>query len=108
MPERVDFRDADVQRLVAALEAELEALYGRPDQEQPPLDSFDDGVFVVIRDEERSRPPVVSCGGLRERAPGVGEVKRMYTVPAARGQGHAAAMLEALVAFASGTRASSG
>ena len=37
---------------------------------------------------------------LREREPGVGEIKRMYTLPAARGRGHASQILEALVASA--------
>jgi putative acetyltransferase len=97
LPERADFRSEEAQQLVTALEAELLGLYGRPDQERPPLDAFDDGVFVVVRDGDDS---VVACGGLRERAPGIGEVKRMYTEPAARGQGHGRAVLDALVAYA--------
>jgi GNAT superfamily N-acetyltransferase len=97
-PQRADFRDPDVQRLVVALEAELLALYGRPDQEPPPADAFDGGVFVVVREGGTA----VACGGLRitDGEPGVGEIKRMFTVPAARGRGHARAVLEALVAFA--------
>ncbi len=97
MSERADFRDADVQRLIAALDAELEALYGRPDQDQPEPGAFDDGVFVVIRDENGA---LMSCGGLKPFSPGVGEIKRMYTLPEARGRGLARAVLDALVAFA--------
>jgi GNAT superfamily N-acetyltransferase len=97
LPERADFRDADVQRLIAALDAELEELYGRPDQDQPEPAAFDGGVFVVVRDENGA---VVSCGGLKPHAPGVGELKRMYTVPSARGHGLARDVLDALVAFA--------
>jgi GNAT superfamily N-acetyltransferase len=97
LPERADFRDPEVQRLVAALEDELQALYGRPDQEPPELHAFDDGLVVVVRDDLGA---AVACGALREVEPGVGELKRMYTVPAARGRGHGAAVLGALVAFA--------
>jgi putative acetyltransferase len=98
--ERADFRDADVQRLIAALDAELEALYDRPDQDQPAPDAFDDGVFGVVRDENDPARPPLSCGGLKPLEPGVGEIKRMYTVPAARGRGLAREVLDALVAFA--------
>jgi len=94
LPERVDFRALEVQELIAALEAELRALYGRPDQDAPPLDAFDAGAFVVIRDEAGR---AVACGGLRELEPGVGEIKRMYTVPDARGLGHGRAILDALL-----------
>jgi len=97
LPERVSFRDADVQRLIAALNAELEALYGRPDQDQPASHAFDDGVFVVVRDKDGAP---LSCGGLKPHAPGVGEIKRMYTVPEARRRGLAREVLDALVAFA--------
>jgi GNAT superfamily N-acetyltransferase len=100
LPERVDFRSDEAQQLVTALEAELFGLYERPDQERPRLDAFDDGVFVVVRDENDPARPAVACGGLRERSPGVGEVKRMYTEPAARGQGHGRAILEAVVDYA--------
>jgi putative acetyltransferase len=97
LPERADFRDADVQRLIAALDAELEALYDRPDQEKPAADAFDGAVFVVVRDGDGAP---LSCGGLKPHEPGVGEIKRMYTVPEARGRGLAREVLDALVAFA--------
>jgi GNAT superfamily N-acetyltransferase len=38
----------------------------------------------------------VACGGLRTLAPGVGEIKRLYVVPAARRRGHARRLLGAL------------
>jgi putative acetyltransferase len=97
LPERVDFREPEVQELVGALEAELHALYGRPDQDAPADDAFDDGVFVVLRGPDGA---ALACGGLRVAAPGVGEIKRMFTVPSARGRGHAATVLASLVDFA--------
>jgi putative acetyltransferase len=100
LPERVDFRCDEAQQLVTALEAELFGLYERPDQERPELDAFDDGVFVIVRDDSDPARPAVACGGLRERRPGVGEIKRMFTLPAARGQGHGRAVLDTLVADA--------
>lgn len=50
------------------------------------------GAFLVLF--ESGRP--VAGGGLKRLAPGVGEIKRMYVVPEARGRGHARRLLEAL------------
>lgn len=43
----------------------------------------------------------LSCGAVKEIAPGTMEVKRMYTVPDARGKGLAAAVLAELEKWAS-------
>ncbi|MFL5894937.1 MAG: GNAT family N-acetyltransferase [Thermoleophilaceae bacterium] len=50
------------------------------------------GVFIVMRENGRA----VACGGLRTLGEGVGEVKRMYVVPNARGRGIGKRMLAAL------------
>ena len=50
------------------------------------------GAFLLL--EEDGEP--VACGGLRTLATGLGEIKRMYVVPAARRRGHAQRMLGAL------------
>jgi len=50
------------------------------------------GAFLLV--EEDGVP--VACGGLRTLGPGLGEVKRMYVVPAARRRGHARRLLAAL------------
>lgn len=42
----------------------------------------------------------VSCGAIKEITPGCMEVKRMYTIPAARGKGMAAAVLAELERWA--------
>jgi GNAT superfamily N-acetyltransferase len=51
------------------------------------------GAFLVGFDEA-GMP--VACGGVRRHDDGVGEIKRMYVVPEARGQGHSRALLGAL------------
>jgi GNAT superfamily N-acetyltransferase len=63
----------------------------RPEEMVPP-----DGVFVLVVDGGR----VVAGGGVRRLEPGVGEIKRMFVVPDARGQGHARRLLEGLEAAA--------
>jgi len=83
--------------LLAAMVAELEALYGRlvlantpsatPAEMSPP-----DGVFLVLYVDGRA----VACGGLKRLAEGCAEIKRMYVVPEARGRGHARRILLAL------------
>jgi len=50
------------------------------------------GAFLLLF--EGSEP--VACGGLRTLGPGLGEIKRMYVVPAARRRGHARRLLGAL------------
>jgi len=59
----------------------------RPEEMVPP-----EGVFVLVVDGGR----VVAGGGVRRLGPGVGEIKRMFVVPDARGQGHARRLLEGL------------
>jgi GNAT superfamily N-acetyltransferase len=52
------------------------------------------GAFLLLCEDGEP----VACGGLRtlDAATGLGEVKRMYVVPAARRQGHARRLLDAL------------
>jgi GNAT superfamily N-acetyltransferase len=59
----------------------------RPEEMVPPR-----GVFVLVVDDGR----VVAGGGVRRLADGVGEIKRMFVVEEARGQGHARRLLEGL------------
>lgn len=80
--------------LVADLQADLAVRYGGPDPVGTPADDFwpPRGVFLVA---ELDGVPV-GCGGLKELDTGVGELKRMYVVPAARGRGVSRALLRAL------------
>ena len=85
-------------RLVAAMVAEMEALYELPEGPglgltAPPADfSPPGGAFVVIY--ANGRP--VAGGGVKRDEDGVAEIKHMYVAPAARGQGLGRRLLEAL------------
>jgi drug/metabolite transporter (DMT)-like permease/GNAT superfamily N-acetyltransferase len=50
------------------------------------------GAFIVMYDDGQP----IGCGGIRALGDGVGEVKRMYVVPEARGSGKGARLLGAL------------
>jgi putative acetyltransferase len=82
-------------RLTAAREAELRGRYGDGDatHAEPAQFLAPYGLFLVARVDGVD----VGCGGWRTLEPGVGEVKRMYVEPAARGQGLARSLLRALV-----------
>ena len=76
--------DTIARSLLAAVEAE----FGRPVGEHPsavtPAElSPPGGTFVALLAGEEP----VAGGGVRRLAPDVGEVKRMYVVPALRGRG---------------------
>jgi putative acetyltransferase len=81
------FDSADVQALVTAQQAEMLELYEGEADIGPTREAAmfvePDGVFLVVRQGGRA----VACGGIcrfdAERA----ELKRMYVLPEARGQG---------------------
>ena len=89
----------DAAAIIDAMTAEVSALYGgdmsgpgtpsaTPQDFAPPA-----GRFVVLYDGD-GRP--VAGGGVKTLAPGLGEIKRMYVVPEARGRGVARELLVAL------------
>ncbi|HEY3112346.1 MAG TPA: GNAT family N-acetyltransferase [Gemmatimonadaceae bacterium] len=95
--------------LIAALNVELSALYPEPGANHFRLDPDEvapgNGIFVIARWHRRP----VGCGALRcireaaltrELGPRVGELKRMYVAPDARGQGIGRALLDRLEAEA--------
>jgi GNAT superfamily N-acetyltransferase len=90
-----DLLSAEAQRLIAALNAELAALYPEPGANHFRLDPDEvapgRGVFLVARRDAVA----VGCGAIR-RVGDDAELKRMYVVPAARGRGVARAILWAL------------
>ncbi|SNY06255.1 GNAT family N-acetyltransferase [Paractinoplanes atraurantiacus] len=86
--------------LRAAQRAELDQRYGSDDHEPgPPPSAADIDVFMVALDDEGR---ALGCGALRRLDDGSAEVKRMYVVPASRGNGTATALLRALEEAARG------
>ena len=85
--------DPDVQRLADAQQAELRARYDGGAEPGTPPSAADLALVLVARDHEGT---AIGCGALRRIADGVGELKRMYVVPSARGQGVARLLLAAL------------
>ena len=88
----------DARLLIARLSAELGALYNddgsgafSPDDILVP-----GGAFVVARVDGEP----VGCGALRPLSPGIGEIKRMFVEPRARGCGIARMILRELEAIA--------
>jgi GNAT superfamily N-acetyltransferase len=88
-----EWDDPDVQGLAEAQQAELRARYDGGSEPGTPPSAADLAVVLVARDDDGT---AIGCGALRGIADGVGELKRMYVVPAARGRGVARALLAAL------------
>ena len=86
------------QKLVRAMEAEIEATYADDDGSihsvgaSPEAMTPPDGDFLVIYDGERP----VACGGLKRLDERTCEIKRMYVLPALRGKGLSGLLLDAL------------
>ena len=83
--------------LLEAMVSELVPLYGRIDVPGAPSATPQDfsppgGAFLVL--EDGGRP--VACGGVKRLDDETCEIKRMYVVPEARGQGVASVLLRAL------------
>ncbi len=90
--------------LVAAMEAELLVVYAgvivTPLAQTPSATPADfsppGGVYLAVFADGTP----VAGGGIKALEPGLGEIKRMYVVPEARGQGHARRLLGGLEAAA--------
>jgi len=91
----VDYGHPDAMRLREEQRAELAERYGTPDSEPggPPA-AHEMQVFVLARDAATGEP--LGCGGLRALGDSVGEIKRMFVVPAQRRNGVAGQVLQAL------------
>jgi putative acetyltransferase len=82
----------DVRALIAALNETLLALTPPEYCSHLTVEQMADGdtTVFVARDDGQA----VACGALRRHGDGIGEVKRMYTIPAAQGQGIGGSILE--------------
>jgi len=94
------FDSADARRLIAALDAELGALYP-PEQRFGPNFKAEQieggrGTFLIARHDGRA----VGCGAIRLIDETTAEVKRMYSEPTRRGTGVGRGVLESLEAAA--------
>jgi ribosomal protein S18 acetylase RimI-like enzyme len=81
------FDSADVQALVLAQQEEMRGLYAGEADIGPTREAAmfvePDGVFLVVRREEQA----VGCGGICRFDGTRAELKRMYVLPEARGEG---------------------
>jgi GNAT superfamily N-acetyltransferase len=90
---RTDATHEDFCRLVAALDADLAI-----------RDGAEHGFYAQYNKTDRIRHVVLAyqgdeaagCGAVKEYAPGIMEVKRMYVPPAKRGMGIASGVLQEL------------
>jgi len=93
---RAGLDDPDASMLITALNAELSAQYPEEGANHFRLEPSDvapgRGVFLVAREASTA----IACGAIRMVDPGTAEIKRMYTVPGARGRGIAALILQQL------------
>ena len=98
---RIPAESADALALVDAMWREIQAAYpempGATAPSATPADfSPPGGGYVALYDDGRA----VAGGGVKRLEDGVGEIKRMYVVPDARGQGLARRLLAELEAAA--------
>jgi putative acetyltransferase len=92
----------DVLPLIAALDAQMTALYPPESNHLLDIAALSDPAvtFLVVRDGEA----VVGCGALLRDPRGWGEVKRMYVRPDRRGRGIGSQVLAELEAIARDAR----
>jgi len=87
---------ADGSRLIAALNAELTAMFPEAGANHFSISEAQvapgDGMFVVAYLDDL----VVGCGAVRRIDDGTAELKRMYVDPSVRGRGIGRALVEAL------------
>jgi len=85
--------DGDFVNLVEQLDSYLAELDGEEHTFYNSLNKIDKIKHVIVAYEDNNP---VACGAIREFSPVAMEVKRMYTIPAHRGKGIAAKVLNEL------------
>ncbi|MEW6193825.1 MAG: GNAT family N-acetyltransferase [Bacteroidota bacterium] len=87
---RTDSGNRDFIELVKYLDTDLAVRDGEDHQFYAQYNKIDKIKYTVVA-YENDKP--VSCGAIKEYAPGIMEVKRMYTLPECRGKGIATKIL---------------
>jgi GNAT superfamily N-acetyltransferase len=95
---RTDSRDPDFIALVKHLDVYLAEMDGDAHSFYAQFNTVDAIKHVVVAYDD-GRP--VGCGAIKEYAPDMTEVKRMYTAPECRGKGVASRILTELETWAS-------
>lgn len=95
---RTDTENTDFRLLVEALDRELSMHNGENHDFYAAFNTLNGIRHVVI---VYCNDILSGCGAIREYAPGIMEVKRMYVPPALRGKGMASAILKELEKWAS-------
>ena len=94
---RTDSNHPHFIELVKQLDAFLADKNGEDHSFYDQYNKIDNIKYAVVVYEDATP---VACGAIKEYAPGVMEVKRMYTIPEARGKGIAAEVLRELEVWA--------
>lgn len=99
MPTLLDLSPTDSRAadLMTAQQRELRALYRDTDARTEPFDPATlagEGSALLALEEAGA---LLACGALKRLGPGTAEIKRMYTVPEARGRGLGRQILEGLI-----------
>lgn len=94
----------DIRALIAQLNAALLALSPPEHCHHLTVEQMADASTTVF--VARENGAAIACGALKRHANGVGEVKRMYTLPSHRGRGIGGRILERIgrLAFGEGLR----
>ncbi len=94
---RTDSGNQDFINLVKHLDADLAERDGKEHSFYAQFNKIDKIKHVVVA-YENGKP--MGCGAIKEYAPGIMEVKRMYTPPESRGKGVASKVLAELETWA--------
>jgi GNAT superfamily N-acetyltransferase len=94
---RTDSNDQDFIELVKYLDADLAQRDGSEHFYYAQFNKIDKIKYCIVA-YENDNP--ISCGAIKEFAPNIMEVKRMYTIPGSRGKGIATKILTELEKWA--------
>jgi GNAT superfamily N-acetyltransferase len=94
---RTDSNNQDFGQLVKYLDADLTERDGKSHSFYAQFNKIDKIKYVVVA-YENDKP--VGCGAIKEYAPNIMEIKRMYTSPECRGKGIATKVLTELEIWA--------